>query len=68
VDLNTNAFRIVNDLTTENKGDSSRTEKARKAGLVGGRARAKSMDPKRRKEIAIIANRARWDKATHGVG
>jgi len=66
VDLNTNAFRIVGSLTKENKADNGRAEKARKAGLVGGIARARSLDPQRRKEIAARANRARWEKATHG--
>ena len=32
----------------------------RRGGLKGGKARAKSLDPKRRKEIAQLAARARW--------
>lgn len=34
----------------------------RLGGLKGGKARAKSLTPKRRKEIAKKAIKARWDK------
>lgn len=35
----------------------------RKGGLSGGKARAKSLTAKQRKEIAEKAAKARWDKA-----
>ena len=38
-------------------------EYARKGGLIGGKARAKALSPKRRKEIAQRAARKRWSKA-----
>ena len=59
MDLNRNAFRIVQYLTDENPG-GSRVATARLAGKVGGPARAKSLSPERRREIAIVANVARW--------
>jgi hypothetical protein len=37
-------------------------EYARKGGLIGGKARAKSLSPKRRQEIAKKAAAARWKK------
>jgi hypothetical protein len=37
-------------------------EYARKGGLIGGRARAKSLSPARRKEIARKAALKRWKK------
>jgi hypothetical protein len=62
MDLNRNAFRIVRSLTEEKKDDSSRTVVARVAGRAGGPARAKALTATRRKEIAVIASRARWHK------
>jgi len=38
-------------------------ELGRKGGLKGGRARAKSLTPQRRKEIAKLAAEARWKKS-----
>lgn len=37
-------------------------EFARKGGLAGGKARAKALSPKKRKEIATKAAAARWGK------
>ena len=37
-------------------------ERARKAGLVGGKARARNLSKKRRSEIASKASRSRWKK------
>jgi hypothetical protein len=37
---------------------------ARKGGLIGGKARAKALSPKRRKEIAQKAAQKRWSKKT----
>ena len=62
LDLNRNAFRIVRSLTEEKKEDAPRVAVARKAGNVGGPARAKALTASRRRDIAIIANRARWRK------
>ena len=61
MDLNVSAFRIVQQLTTENKEDK-RKSAARVAGQVGGPARARKLTPTRRKEIAVKANEARWKK------
>jgi hypothetical protein len=35
----------------------------RLGGLKGGKARAAKLSPKRRKEIACAASKARWDKS-----
>jgi hypothetical protein len=61
VDLNVSAFRIVQQLSTENKEDK-RSSSARIAGKSGGPARARKLTPARRKEIAMKANEARWNK------
>ena len=39
-------------------------EFARAGGLKGGKVRAESLSPERRKEIALKAARARWDRKT----
>jgi hypothetical protein len=62
MDLNSTAFRIVEALTNENKEDA-RVSAARIGGKHGGPARAAVLSPERRKEIAVKANRARWDRA-----
>jgi hypothetical protein len=59
MDLNVNAFRIVNTITTEKK-DDKRSSAAHAGGLVGGPARAAKLTPERRKAIAVKANQARW--------
>jgi hypothetical protein len=61
MDLNVNAFRIVRDLTTENKQDK-RVLAARSGGRVGGPARAAKLTAQQRKDIAIKANKARWNR------
>lgn len=61
MDLNTNAFRIVQHLTAENK-DTKRTADARAGGVLGGPARALKLSAERRREIAVKANKARWKK------
>jgi len=61
MDLNANAFRIVNTLITENK-DDKRSKAGRSGGIAGGSARAKKLAPERRREIALKANRARWKR------
>jgi len=62
MDLNANAFRIVQQLTTENKEDK-RSSAARSAGKVGGPARARKLTSEQRRVIAIKANEARWKRA-----
>ena len=61
MDLNVSAFRIVKNLTTENK-DDKRSSAARAGGNIGGPARAKKLTAEQRLEIAVKANRARWNK------
>ena len=58
MDLNKNAFRIVQSLTGEKA--VSRFTAARNGGKRGGPARAKALSPERRREIAKTASRARW--------
>ena len=59
MDLNVKAFNIVRSLTGE-KVENPRSENARKGGRSGGPARAHALTPERRKEIAYLANVARW--------
>ena len=59
MDLNRNAFRIVQALT-EKKDENPRSAQARIGGQHGGAARAKVLSPERRKEIAEKASRSRW--------
>jgi hypothetical protein len=47
----------------EETGHTPGTEANRKGGLKGGKARAKSMTPERRAEIAKKAATARWKKS-----
>lgn len=61
MDLNANAFRIVQQLTTENK-DTKRSVAGRAGGNIGGPARALKLTPEQRREIAVKANRARWKR------
>jgi hypothetical protein len=60
MDLNVRAFRTVQ-AALEGTGASKRQKAASKGGLRGGPSRAKSMSPERRREIAVKANRARWN-------
>lgn len=41
---------------------SPKIERASNAGLVGGPARAKSLTPEQRSQIASVAAQARWKK------
>jgi len=61
VDLNKTAFRIVSSLTGEKKKEP-KSASGRAGGLVGGRARAASLTPQRRKDIAVKAISTRWKK------
>jgi hypothetical protein len=63
MDLNSNAFRIVQRLTAENK-DDKRVRAASSAGKKGGSARAAVLTAQQRKNISVKANDARWRKRT----
>jgi hypothetical protein len=65
MDLNVTAFRIVKQLTTENKEEKPVSTARRAAGRIGGPARAAKLTPEQRKEIAVKANKARWQKRTN---
>lgn len=57
MDVNTNAFRVVQIATGEVRAKSVTKSKA---GKLGGLARAKSLPKSKRRKIALVANRARW--------
>ena len=60
-DTNQLAKRIVDIATGEvDETPTPEEARARKAGKAGGRARAKSLTPERRSEIAKRAAEARW--------
>ena len=64
MDLNTTAHAIVQQATDEESRDEvERRKSASRAGKIGGRARANALSPKRRREIAMKANQARWADA-----
>ncbi len=57
--------KFVVDLATGEAGaveDTPKKVRAKKAGLVGGPARAKALTPAQRSEIASVAAAARWKK------
>ena len=62
MDLNTTAYSVVKRATEESDDSESerRRRSTRRAGHLGGKARAKVLSPERRKEIAVKANQARW--------
>ncbi len=58
-----NAVHVMRIATGEiEKNPDTGKDYARKGGLIGGKARAKALSPKRRKEIAQKAARKRWSK------
>jgi hypothetical protein len=61
MDLNLNAFRIIQSLTEEKKEDA-KSAAGRAGGKAGGPARAAKLSPERIREIALKANRARWKR------
>lgn len=68
-DLNQMAYAIVQAATDESEPVEEPTTKnphavalGRLGGLKGGKARADKLTPKQRKDIAKIANTARWKK------
>jgi len=62
MDLNVRAFRTVQAALEEKApaADRLKKEASRRGGLTGGKSRAKTLTAKRRKEIALAANAARW--------
>lgn len=48
---------------TSKKLNKAAAELGRRGGLKGGKARAESLTPERRREIASEAARRRWEKA-----
>jgi hypothetical protein len=61
-DFSVTAFRVVQEATGQEAPKSGIDYKAlgRKGGLKGGQARASSLSPERRSEIARTAAQARW--------
>lgn len=62
MDLNVRAFRTVQAALAEPVQPSKRKEAARKGGLAGGLARARTLSKRRRKEIALAGSKARWSR------
>ena len=65
MDVNVRAFRVVQAAiseSTENSTVDPKKTAARKGGLAGGRSRALSLTPERRREIAKKASTVRWNK------
>lgn len=60
-DLNEIAARIVAESTREKNPAAVALGKL--GGLKGGKARAKALSPKRRKQIAVKAAKTRWSLA-----
>lgn len=61
MDINTNAFRVVQEAT----GQKPKKSPAKlRAGKSGGLARAKALSSSQKREIAVKANRARWGADT----
>ena len=57
--------KLMIDIATGETGEQAETptiDRARKAGVVGGPARARVLSPERRKQIASKAASARWNK------
>jgi hypothetical protein len=62
MDLNVQAFRLVQEVTSEVAPNKAKLASSRKGGLKGGAARARSITPERRIEIARKASATRWEK------
>lgn len=58
------AVMVARIATGELEEDIKDKEYARKGGLIGGKARAAKLSPKKRKEIAKNAALARWEHRT----
>jgi len=68
MDINIQAFRLVQEATAEPSAEKLRRKAASKqGGLVGGKARAEVLSPEERRTIAARANRARWSRVKEAV-
>lgn len=68
-DVNETAHRVVAEATGEiekHKKNPAAVALGRLGGAKGGKARADSLTPERRKEIAARAAMARWEKRPPG--
>ena len=61
MDLNVLAFRTVQQATETSPSAKRKRSASRKGGIVGGRKRAEKLTAEKRREIALNANRARWN-------
>jgi hypothetical protein len=57
------AVKVAKIATGETKDEFIKKEYTRKAGLIGGKARAIKLSPKKRKAIAKKAAKMRWGKS-----
>lgn len=66
-DINKLAASIVADATSEAEPpkNPAAVSLGRRGGLKGGKARAAALSPKKRKEIAQKAAKARWKQKPH---
>lgn len=63
MDLNVQAFRLVQALVSEETpADKAKKAAARKGGKRGGVSRSLTLTDERKREIATIASKARWSK------
>jgi hypothetical protein len=64
MDLNVRAFRVVQEAINGRASSPPNPKKvsSSKGGLIGGPARARSISPERRTEIAKKASKARWSR------
>jgi len=74
-DANLNAFRVMQEATTEDEQEEAPPEKnpaavalGRLGGKKGGKARAEALTKEQRSEIAKKAADARWKKKEGGSG
>jgi hypothetical protein len=64
MNVNVRAFRVVHQAINGVTPIPSKQASARNRGLKGGPARARSITPERRTEIARTTSAARWQKQT----
>lgn len=67
-DINETAFNIMKQITSQptvGEKNPAAVALGRLGGLKGGKARAKSLSPKKRKEIAKKAALTRWNNKTN---
>jgi len=65
IDLNTRAFNIVQQITSDHPvQEKIHAINGRLGGLKGGVARAEKLSPRKRRQISIKANKARWKKTS----